>query len=98
MRKIAGDGDIAVVDRLATGGLEPREQMGVAIRLGVVFVAGIERAAAERNSQDVVGHISGARGERSGGCHHADVGAARQVTDHLLGITPPELVHILVPF
>jgi hypothetical protein len=41
MGKIAGDLNIAVVERLTAGRSQAFEQMHVAIRLGVVFIAGV---------------------------------------------------------
>jgi len=55
MGKIARDRDVPVVERLASDGLQPRQQLNIAIGLSVVFTAGVQRAGAEGNSQDVVG-------------------------------------------
>jgi len=41
MGKIAGDRDIAIVERLASDGLQSRHQLSVAISLSVVFTAGV---------------------------------------------------------
>ena len=57
MRKIAGNRDVAVVHRLAPGGLQAVEQMNIAIRLRVVFTSGQQGAAAEWNSEDVIGEF-----------------------------------------
>jgi hypothetical protein len=41
MGKIAGDPNIAVIERVTAGCSQAFEQMRVAIRLGVVFIAGV---------------------------------------------------------
>jgi hypothetical protein len=55
MGKIAGDGDVAFVDSVAPGGLQTREQSGVAIGLRIVLAAGVERAGAQWNGENVIG-------------------------------------------
>ena len=40
MRKKAGNGDIAVIDRFAADRLQAREQLNLPVGLGVVFIAG----------------------------------------------------------
>jgi hypothetical protein len=57
MRQIAGDRDVPVVERRAAGGLQPLHQLSVAVGLSVVFGAGVQRAGAEGDSQDVVGPL-----------------------------------------
>ena len=57
MRKVAGDCDIVLIERSTAGCLQSLEQMHVAIGLSVVFIAGIQRAASIRNSQNMIGAL-----------------------------------------
>jgi hypothetical protein len=65
MWKIAGNRDVAIVDRLASGGLQAREQMHIAISLSIIFIPGKQRAAPQRDSK----HVEGAL--RNACCHLA---------------------------
>ena len=42
MGKIAGNRDVAVIESFTAGRLQAREQLCIAISLGVVFVAGVQ--------------------------------------------------------
>jgi hypothetical protein len=55
MGQIAGNGDIAVVDGGAAGRAQAGQELGVAVRLGVVLTARLQGAGPERNAQDVIG-------------------------------------------
>jgi hypothetical protein len=57
MRKVAGNCDIALIDRSTAGRVQPLEQMRVAIGLSVVLIAGIQRAAAIGNSKNMIGAL-----------------------------------------
>ena len=55
--KIAGNRDVAVIDRFTAGCFEAREQMSIAISLSVVFIARVQRAGPQRDSQDMIGPL-----------------------------------------
>jgi len=55
MRKIAWNGDISLIGCFAASGMQAIKQMRIAVCTSVVFVAGIQRAAAQRNAEDAVG-------------------------------------------
>jgi hypothetical protein len=57
MGKIAGDRDVPVIQRVASGRLEAPEQANVPIGLRVVFTAGVQGAGAEGDPQDVIGPL-----------------------------------------
>jgi hypothetical protein len=52
--KIAGNRDVAVIDRFTAGCFEAREQMNIAISRSVVFIARVQRAGPEGDSQDMI--------------------------------------------
>ena len=54
MRKVAGDCDISLIERSTAVCLQSLEQVRITIGLSIVFIAGIQRAASVRNSQNVV--------------------------------------------
>jgi hypothetical protein len=41
MGKIAGDRDVPVIKRVASGRLQARDQLGLPKSLGVIFIAGV---------------------------------------------------------
>ena len=55
MRKIAGESRRRRRPPPCPGGLQAVEQMNIAVRLRVVFTSGQQGAAAEWNSEDVIG-------------------------------------------
>jgi len=65
MWKIAGNRDVAIVDRLASDGRQAREQMHIAISLSIIFIPGKQPAVPQRNSK----HVQGAL--RNACCHLA---------------------------
>ena len=57
VREVTGDGDVTIVGDFATGSLETRGKFGVAIRLRVILISGVERTAAERDTEQVIGAV-----------------------------------------
>jgi hypothetical protein len=58
MGKIAGNRDVAFIERLTADCLQAREQLNFAISLSVVFIAGVQRACAKRDSQEMIGALA----------------------------------------
>jgi hypothetical protein len=55
MGQIAGNRDVAVIDRVALDGPQALEQARIAVGLGVVLAARVQGAAPEGHPQDVKG-------------------------------------------
>src|SRR5947209_7693575 len=57
MRKVARNGQVAFIDSITTSSLQPRDEVGIAIGLSIIFIARIERSGPERDAQNVIGAL-----------------------------------------